>query len=292
MKIRHYLYNAFIIEENGQKLAIDAGRNLWWTKLNSLIPRKEWADITHIFSTHGDPDHFDYAVELAEKSQASVICHHELAHHFDKKNIYNLQTLKAGETIETGELTVQGLPTAHGPLPVKLGGGLLYMRNEVLERNHGGQAVFLGGVQVQNIDQPLDVFNHGTVKLLWGLVRLEKDNIEAFARGVLGYKINIGDKSIVNLGDTLYQEDWAGLEPDVLMVPIGGSIGNTMDVREALVAVKEMNPKHVIPCHYSGSFLWKRNINPTDDQLFKAEVEKLGIQCHIMRYGDEIGDLN
>jgi len=37
------------------------------------------------------------------------------------------------------------------------------------------------------------------------------------------------DKSVVNLGDTVFQEEWEGLKPDVLMIPIGGRVvRNTM----------------------------------------------------------------
>jgi len=288
MKIRYYLYNSFILEEGNNKLAIDPGRNLWWLKLNSLIPKSEWADVNYIFITHGDPDHFDYAVSLAEHSNAQVICHDELVKAFKAKDIDNINTLKVNEKLDLGDVSVQGLKAKHGPLPVCLGGGLMYMRNEVLEATHGGQEVYLAGKQVQKIDEPLQVYNHGTIKLLWGLIRLEKDNVEAFARGVIGYKITIGNKSIVNLGDTLLQDGWEDLMPDVLMIPIGGSIGNTMDVESALEAIRIMKPKFVIPCHYNGNFLWKRNINPADDQSFKVAVEKMGIKCHIMNYGDEI----
>jgi len=35
-------------------------------------------------------------------------------------------------------------------------------------------------------------------------------------------------------------------------------------------------------------FFWIKNIASADDQLFKREVEKLGVECSIMRYGDEI----
>lgn len=73
------------------------------------------------------------------------------------------------------------------------------------------------------------------------------------------------------------------------MIPIGGLGGNTwtMDVVEALEAVKLISPKKVIPCHYNASFFWIRNAAPADDRLFKAEVEKMGIECVIMKYGDE-----
>ncbi|MBE9502788.1 MAG: MBL fold metallo-hydrolase [Proteobacteria bacterium] len=83
-------------------------------------------------------------------------------------------------------------------------------------------------------------------------------------------------------------KEWEGLKPDILMIPIGGVIGNTMDVKDALEAVRLIKPKKVIPCHYNCAFLWQRNINPTDEKMFKDEVEKMGIECAIMKYGDEM----
>ena len=53
MKITHYLYNAFAIEQGGVKVAIDPGQKLWLVKLESLIPKSEWLTITHIVITHG-----------------------------------------------------------------------------------------------------------------------------------------------------------------------------------------------------------------------------------------------
>ena len=106
----------------------------------------------------------------------------------------------------------------------------------------------------------------------------------------MGFKIDLDDKTIVNLGDSLLQKEWEGLKPDVLMLPIGGAGENiwTMDVTDALEAVKLISPKTVIPCHYNVSFFWIKNINPADDQFFKSEVEKMGIECSLMNYGDEI----
>ena len=50
MKITHYLYNAFIIEWDDKKLAIDPGALLaYWFSFAPLIPKQEWKDITHIF---------------------------------------------------------------------------------------------------------------------------------------------------------------------------------------------------------------------------------------------------
>ena len=94
----------------------------------------------------------------------------------------------------------------------------------------------------------------------------------------------------MNLGDSILLNDWTGLRPDVLMLPIGGLGDNTwtMDVSDALEAVKLIAPKRVIPCHYNVPFLWIKDIAPADDQLFRREVKNMGIECNIMQYGDEI----
>ena len=54
MKITHYLYNAFQIERDGIKVAIDPGQNLWVFRPRSLIPRSEWPTITHVVRTPGE----------------------------------------------------------------------------------------------------------------------------------------------------------------------------------------------------------------------------------------------
>ena len=92
------------------------------------------------------------------------------------------------------------------------------------------------------------------------------------------------------MGDTLLQKEWEVLNPDILMIPIGGGevVKNTMNVEDALEAVRLMSPKKVIPSHYNCALFLQRNANPTDDEMFKREVEKMGIECTIMKYGDEI----
>jgi len=288
MKIKHYLYNAFLVENGKTKIAIDPGKNLWLFKLNSLIPEREWNGVTHIIVTHGDIDHFAYAVPMAKKTGAKVICGEELVEDFHSKNINNVHKVNVGETADFEDVKVEGLKTKHGSLPVKLAAGLIEMKNSLRESSLGGQEVFIGPVRVQKIEKAMQVRNHGTVKLFFGLIRLEKDNVD-FARGSIGFKITIGGKTLINLGDTFLQKEWEGLKPDVLMIPIGGKVvKNTMDEQEALEAVKLISPRRAIPCHYNGAFFWKRNVNPADADMFKREVEKMGIDCIIMKYGDEI----
>jgi L-ascorbate metabolism protein UlaG (beta-lactamase superfamily) len=124
--------------------------------------------------------------------------------------------------------------------------------------------------------------------LLFGLIRLEKDNV-GFARGSIGFKIFLEDKTFVNLGDSLLLNEWKDLRPDVLMIPVGGkTVKNTMNENEALEAIKIIKPKTVIPCHYKVDFLWKKNIILADLVFLKKKVESLGIRFNIMEYGDEI----
>ena len=73
------------------------------------------------------------------------------------------------------------------------------------------------------------------------------------------------------------------------MIPIGGKkIQNTMNEQEALEAVEMMSPKMVIPCHYDCGVFLSRRLNQADADMFKREVNGMGIDCTIMKYGDEI----
>ena len=78
LKIKHYWYNTFIIQNDKVKIAIDPGQNLWLFSLGSLIPKSEWSEITHILVTHGDPDHEWNLDRVAQASGAPVICGKDL----------------------------------------------------------------------------------------------------------------------------------------------------------------------------------------------------------------------
>ena len=288
MKIKYFGYNAFLIEYAGLKLAIDPGKDLWMLNLNSLVPRQEWKGVTHIFTTHGDPDHFDYAVTMAKESNAKVFCAEALLPDFQSENIEKLFTVKVNNILEQEDIRVEGLMTEHGALPVNLLLGLIQMNNEVIQDKQSGKKISFGPFKIFESNENIPAYSRGTIKLLFGLITLVKENIN-FARGSMGFKITIGDKTIVNLGDTLLKQQWHGIKPDVLMLPIGGAVAhNTMDEKEAIEAVKLIEPKTVIPCHYDCDFLWKRKANPADSIMFKAEVEKLGRVCHILKPNDEI----
>jgi L-ascorbate metabolism protein UlaG (beta-lactamase superfamily) len=108
--------------------------------------------------------------------------------------------------------------------------------------------------------------------------------------GSTGFRITIGSKTLLNLGDSVLLPEWEGTSADILMLPIGG-LGQgtwTMDVDEALAAVELIAPRHVIPCHYSVPLLLKRKFARADDQRFKREVEKRGAECTILKRGESL----
>ncbi len=137
IKIKHYLYNTFLIESGVKKIAIDPGAELYFFRLfNSILPKSEWKDITHIFVTHGDPDHYWHMDRVAETSNAPVICNKTMVKKVHGKKlilgprdkglaftteIKKLHTLSVDETIKFDEMSITGIKTTHGSLTFKLG---------------------------------------------------------------------------------------------------------------------------------------------------------------------------
>ena len=265
MKIQFYGYNAFLIESGDKLLAIDPGALFfYWFRFTTLFPKSKWQDITHIFITHGDPDHYWHADRVAKASNAPVICNKTMLREVNGKilalgprakgvafttEFKKIRTLSIDETIEIDGMAVTGVKATHGELVLKIGPFTTIVKPGPDER------------------------------IGWGSI---------------GFDINVNGKRILNLGDTLlHEQEWKKfIEPDVLMIPIGGKTArNTMDEEEAIQAVKSINPKLVIPCHYNCPGLFSKTLNPADEEKFKKGVEALGVQCSIIHTGDTI-DLN
>ncbi|MEO9870662.1 MBL fold metallo-hydrolase [Ekhidna sp.] len=262
MKVTFYGYNTFLIDWGSNKIAIDPGGSFYIPDFfKTLIPKTEWRDITHIFVTHGDPDHHWHTDRVAKISGAKVICNEKMVRTIKGERlilgprskglvfntpIKNLYTVAVDETIVVDDLEITGVKGTHGPLILKVG--------------------------------PFSKTLHEGPE-------------ERFGYGEMGFHIKYKDRAIVNLGDTmLFEDEWEKVSsPDVLMIPIGGKIaGNTMDEEEALKAVQVMKPKMVIPVHYNCGAMFKKNYNPADDQLFKRRSEAMGVNCVILQNGKSI----
>ena len=266
MEITFYGFNTFLVKSNDKKILFDPGGGLYFFKgwLKSLLPLSEWDDITHIFVTHGDPDHYWYMDRVAEKSGACVICSEKMVQEKNNKimllgprdrgiafttEVKNLSTMNPLEKKIIDGLEITGIQTAHGPLAIKLG--------------------------------PFSK-------------KIEPGTNERIGWGSIGFRSRVDEKVIVNLGDTLiHRSEWETIHsPDVLMIPIGGgAVHNTMNEVEALEAVAMLKPKLVIPCHYNCSAFHKRNANPADENYFYDEVIKMGFDCSILKVNEYI-DLN
>ena len=137
MKIKFYGYNAFLIESGAKKIAIDPGALfMYWFRVTTVIPKSEWESITHIFITHGDPDHYWHADRVAKVSNAQVICNKTMVREVNGKALMlgprakglafttefnHLNLLAVDETIELDGMYITGIKTTHGELVIKIG---------------------------------------------------------------------------------------------------------------------------------------------------------------------------
>ena len=103
-------------------------------------------------------------------------------------------------------------------------------------------------------------------------------------KGSIGFSLSIEGKKVVNLGDTVFVEEWKDIRADVLMLPIGGFF--TMNRKDAAKAARLIKPKMVIPTH----FHWKIGpyVHPARVKKFADEMSSQGIECAILKRGGSI----
>ena len=101
-----------------------------------------------------------------------------------------------------------------------------------------------------------------------------------------GFVVGIGGHSIYHAGDTSVFGDMKLIgelyEPELALLPIGDKF--TMGIKEAVKAVELLQPKKVVPMHYSTFDVIKQ-----DPEEFKRAVEaKSDTQVIIMKPGESI----
>ena len=106
-----------------------------------------------------------------------------------------------------------------------------------------------------------------------------------YAGEASGVLITIGGKTIYHTGDTglFYDMKLIGeMNPiDYMLLPIGDNF--TMGIKDAVKAVELANPKNAIPMHYN-TF----PVIVSDPNEFKKLIDAKGINCRVMRFGEEI----
>ncbi len=103
-----------------------------------------------------------------------------------------------------------------------------------------------------------------------------------------GYIIRLpGGLTIYHAGDTAVFTDMKIIgelyAPDVALLPIGDLF--TMGPREAALAIRLLNVKHVVPMHF-GTF---PPLIGTPEQLRAMTADINGLEIHALRPGDSIG---
>ncbi len=90
-----------------------------------------------------------------------------------------------------------------------------------------------------------------------------------------GYLLEIDDVTVFFAGDTDFLEIHNDIDPNVLILPIGGFY--TMDSEEALEFVKSVKPDLVLPIHYDTFEQIKAN-----EHEFIEKVRELGVSAEIL----------
>ncbi len=100
-----------------------------------------------------------------------------------------------------------------------------------------------------------------------------------------GVVLTIDGKSLYHTGDTglFYDMKLIGemTQLDYMLLPIGDNY--TMGIEDAVKAVELAKPKTAIPIHYN-TF----SVIENDPELFKSRVEKIGLTCKVLKFGEEI----
>ncbi len=109
MKIQFLGHSAFYLETEKFKALIDPFLQNGITKATV----SDFEELDYIFVTHGHGDHVGDTLELAEKTGATVILNHELAHHLGKTGI-KLHSMHIGGRISFDFGRVKMTPALHG----------------------------------------------------------------------------------------------------------------------------------------------------------------------------------
>lgn len=87
----------------------------------------------------------------------------------------------------------------------------------------------------------------------------------------LSFLLDVDGLNIFHAGDTDLMEEHERIRADAVLLPIGGSC--TMDLMDAVKAVKCIKPKYAVPMHYN---TWSHI--KVDPQEFKARIEKSNLK--------------
>lgn len=158
MKLKYLGHAAFYIETGDFKALIDP---FLTGNPNAKSKPSDFTDITHIFVTHGHSDHLGDTIEIAKKTNSTVISNFEIAA-FLGENEVNAHSMHIGGRTKFGFGTVKMTPALHGsgiPTPQ----GMIYGGNPC------GFIIEIGGKKI---------YHAGDTGLTMDMKLLEVENID------------------------------------------------------------------------------------------------------------------
>ncbi len=112
MKITKYNQSCLLIETNKQRILVDPGEFGYTDEMYE----KEWVNINCILVTHKHSDHCIAEVinKIVARDQAKLYTSYEV---IEAQPLYGANIVKAGDTIDLGNITVGVTKAVHGYLP-------------------------------------------------------------------------------------------------------------------------------------------------------------------------------
>lgn len=162
VKVEFLGHSCFYVEEGNFKALIDP-----FISNNPQVanPKTDFDGLTHIFVTHGHGDHLGDAIHISNKTNATVITNHEIAHYLGGKSVPTHSMHIGGRTkFDFG--TIKMTPALHGS-GIETIGGMVYGGNPcgfVIEVN--GKKLYHAGDTGLTMDMKLLELEHIDVALL------------------------------------------------------------------------------------------------------------------------------
>ncbi|MCK4778284.1 MAG: MBL fold metallo-hydrolase [Actinomycetia bacterium] len=178
-----------------------------------------------------------------------------------------------GKVLELAEKT-KAIIVAHEELRESLEKDLIFYGMEP------NKQISISEVDIKAISSTYGQSGGGIMSIASTLFKKEPD-----VKGCIGFLIELDERKICHLGDSILREDWEDWKPDVLMVPIGKSATMTPD--EAIDAVEKIKPRVIIPIHYNLPYVTSKSLK-VEPQAFKKLLDDRGYDCRILSSGEQI----
>lgn len=147
--------------------------------------------------------------------------------------------------------------------------------------------IILGTPEVTSHIHPSEVLHVGESRLfdkieVFGMPSVnDRPGLREKPESQVGFVLHAGGKKLFFIGDSDFIEGMEDVHPDVLLIPVGGTL--TLNADEAVDAAERIAPKLSIPVHWGGLVGSK-----VDAEYFCEQVHDRGHDCRLIVPGEEV----